>query len=242
VRAALTVGVLLRSPPGRDALHYAHELSDTEGKPMGLVHRDVTPPEHPDRLQRIPKLTDFGSPKGDQSRLETQPGRQREVPYMSPGKRSQEGPIVAPHLRHRIVLWEARPERSSSRDLADGGHRRDSASSRSFRRAKCAGTVAIVDPIVMKALKRRAEAALSTATEMKQDIEELIDRAGSEDDATTISKEFAEIFGGDHRRSAFALRAAMAGRADLEEMARVLGAKRLRDGSSPGDHGRSEPS
>jgi serine/threonine protein kinase len=43
-RKPLTVGVLLKITASVcSALHYAHELRDKTGRPMGLVHRDVTP-------------------------------------------------------------------------------------------------------------------------------------------------------------------------------------------------------
>lgn len=91
------------------ALHYAHELRGDNGKPLGLVHRDVSPANVMVSYDGIVKLVDFGIAKaveltGDKTNPGTVKGK---YAYMSPEQ------TIAAHLDGRsdvfslaIVLWE----------------------------------------------------------------------------------------------------------------------------------------
>lgn len=223
----LTVGVLLRITAAVcDALHYAHELHDEEGKPMGVVHRDVTPQNILIGFNGIPKLTDFGIAKATNRGWETQAGIVKgKFSYMSPeqalGKRVDRRSDI---FGTGIVLWEA----LTGRDLFKGSTPMEVLTN--IREQKIEppskvvdGLTPIVDPIVMKALRRSPKQRYQTAEEMREDIEDLIRRAGVAIDAQTISREFAAIYGDEIVERAFALRAAMAGKPDLEDLAKVLG-------------------
>lgn len=67
-------------------LHAAHELCDDEGKPIGLVHRDVSPQNILLTLQGIAKVVDFGVAKfAGRGVAATQVGELKgKVPYMAP--------------------------------------------------------------------------------------------------------------------------------------------------------------
>ncbi len=91
------------------ALHYAHELRGDNGKPLGLVHRDVSPANVMVSYDGIVKVVDFGIAKaveltGDKTNPGTVKGK---YAYMSPEQ------TIAAQLDGRsdvfslsIVLWE----------------------------------------------------------------------------------------------------------------------------------------
>jgi serine/threonine protein kinase len=227
----LTVGVLLRiTAQVCDALHYAHELQDENGKPMGLVHRDVTPQNILIGFNGVPKLTDFGIAKATNRGWETQAGIVKgKFSYMSPeqalGKKVDRRSDI---FGAGIVLWEA----LTGRDLFRGSSPLEVLTA--IREQKIEppskvvpGLTPIVDPIVMKALRRSPKQRYQSALEMKKDIEDLIERAGVTIDASTISREFAAIYGNEIVDRAFALRAAMAGKPNIDHLAEVLGGTKL---------------
>ena len=95
------------------------------------------------------------------------------------------------------------------------------------------GLSPIVDPIVMKALKRSPRSRYQTAQQMQQSIEDLIQKAGVNIDEQTISNELANIFGDVVQKRALALREASHGHPDIEKLCEVLNAQPLRTGQLP---------
>lgn len=227
----LTVGVLLRITASVcDALHFAHEMKDEEGESMGLVHRDVTPQNILIGFNGVPKLTDFGIAKATGRGWETQAGIVKgKFSYMSPeqalGKKVDRRSDI---FGTGIVLWEA----LTGRDLFRGSTPMEVLTA--IREQKIEppskvvpGLTPIVDPIVMKALRRSPRQRYQTAAEMRDDILDLIRRAGVEIDADTIAREFYAIYGDEIGQRAVELRKAMAGKPDIEALARVLGGQAL---------------
>jgi eukaryotic-like serine/threonine-protein kinase len=67
------------------ALHYAHELADEAGQPMGLVHRDVNPANIFLTYEGQVKLFDFGLAKANGRKAHTKSGIVKgKVSYLSP--------------------------------------------------------------------------------------------------------------------------------------------------------------
>lgn len=66
-------------------LHAAHELLDEDGKPLNLVHRDVSPQNMLVGTDGITKITDFGIARAESRLSTTRTGSVKgKVPYMSP--------------------------------------------------------------------------------------------------------------------------------------------------------------
>jgi eukaryotic-like serine/threonine-protein kinase len=91
-------------------LHAAHELRDDEGRPLQLVHRDVSPHNVLVGLDGIAKIADFGVAKA-RSRLadETEAGQVKgKFAYMAPEQlERREVDRRSDVFSTGVVLWEA---------------------------------------------------------------------------------------------------------------------------------------
>ena len=84
VQVPLGAALRITSQAAR-ALHYAHELTDDAGRPMNLVHRDITPHNLLVSLAGEVKIVDFGIAKASTRIHQTQHGMIKgKTSYMSP--------------------------------------------------------------------------------------------------------------------------------------------------------------
>jgi eukaryotic-like serine/threonine-protein kinase len=200
--AGLTCRIIADTLAG---LHYAHTRSSADGKPLGLVHRDVSPQNVLVTYEGGVKLVDFGIAKATRGGLteQTRAGLFKgKFAYMSP-EQSRGQPLDARSdiFAVGILLWELLTW------------------TRLFKRANDMATLIAVaeeeipsplsfDPklpselerITMKALQRKVHMRYLTANEMRADIEALIRHQGWEADSMALQTYMQQIFSDKLRR------------------------------------------
>jgi serine/threonine-protein kinase len=88
-------------------LDYAHRLRDDEGKPLGIVHRDVSPSNVLVSLEGEVKLCDFGIARANATLLDEDATIQGKAGYMSPEQaRGEALDARSDVFAAGIILWE----------------------------------------------------------------------------------------------------------------------------------------
>jgi serine/threonine-protein kinase len=89
-------------------LHYAHEKRDSDGRPLGIVHRDVSPPNVIVTWEGGIKVVDFGVAKARRRLTETRHGTLKgKLTYMSPEQcLGEEVDRRSDVYAISILLWE----------------------------------------------------------------------------------------------------------------------------------------
>jgi serine/threonine-protein kinase len=89
-------------------LHYAHTLTDFDGTPLGIVHRDATPQNVFVTYDGQVKLVDFGIAKALDSTVETSAGVLKGKPsYMAPEQIAGDVDPRADVFSAGVMVWEA---------------------------------------------------------------------------------------------------------------------------------------
>jgi serine/threonine protein kinase len=156
-------------------LHYTHERRATDGSPLGLVHRDVSPRNVFVTYDGGVKLLDFGIAKTAHKRTKTRTGAVRgTLQYMSPeqvhaGRVDRRSDVFAAS----IVLWEL----TVGRGLFTGGSDYSVMAAIADGEPPAPSTVrpdypAALEAIVMKGLRRAPAERFQTAEELQLALEQ----------------------------------------------------------------------
>ncbi|MFW5920884.1 MAG: protein kinase domain-containing protein [Polyangiales bacterium] len=186
-----------------DALHYAHRAKDQMGRPMGIVHRDVSPQNIMVSYDGAVKLLDFGIAKASTHATKTQAGVVKgKFAYMSPQQcLGQDIDGRADIFALGICLYEV---------LTGKGlyHRK---SEYETMRAVIDGEVPSIrdvvpdlpvelDAITQKALAKKPEDRFQTAGEMHEALEQWIATSGNVVSAAKIESFMEELYADEIRR------------------------------------------
>jgi serine/threonine-protein kinase len=95
----------------RDALlglHAAHEAKDEEGRPLAIVHRDVSPQNIIVGVDGVARVLDFGIAKAKGRSQVTRDGQLKgKLAYMAPEQLAGEVTRATDTFAASIILWEA---------------------------------------------------------------------------------------------------------------------------------------
>jgi serine/threonine-protein kinase len=159
-----------------EGLHAAHEARDTNGSPMGLVHRDVSPHNVIVGADGVGRVLDFGIAKAINRLQTTRDGQLKgKLAYMAPEQiAGAEATVRSDVYAAGIVLWEA----LTARRCYDGdtpaqlmarineGHRTPIVEI-------APGTPPELDAIVLRACDKDPSARFASAHEMALAIEKI---------------------------------------------------------------------
>jgi serine/threonine protein kinase len=101
----VTVRIIMEAALGLD---HAHRAKDVRGRPLNIVHRDVSPQNIMVRVDGVTKLVDFGIAKAANKASRTQAGMVKgKLQYMSPEQvRGEQLDGRSDQFSLGIVLWE----------------------------------------------------------------------------------------------------------------------------------------
>ena len=177
-------------------LHYAHELTDFDGTPLGIIHRDATPHNIFITYDGQVKVVDFGVAKIANS--DTQSGFLKgKLPYMSPeqaiGRKIDRRADV---FTIGVCLWEAATGRRLWKDETDLeiSRRLEEGMIPALRAAKpdCPEQLA---EIISRALAVNPEERYPTAAALQADLEKYLQDSAARVTARDVGRYVASIFG-----------------------------------------------
>jgi serine/threonine-protein kinase len=174
--SAIVIGVL-------DGLHAAHEATDDNGEPLGIVHRDVSPHNVLVGTDGISRVLDFGVAKAAGRLQSTHNGQLKgKISYMAPEQVQGMVDRTSDVYSASVVLWEALTGKrlffaeTQAKTLANVLYPRVEAPGR-----QVPSIPRELDAIVMRGLDPNPAGRFPTAREMAQALQHVVPPATAYD-------------------------------------------------------------
>ena len=154
-------------------LHYSHELSDYDGTPLNIVHRDVSPQNVFVTYDGVVKVLDFGIAKTNEATTHTQAGVVKgKLSYM-PREQLLGEPVDRRADIYAVgcMLWQAAAGAKLWHDVPEGDVMRALIDGRIPKPSSVRSVEPRLEAIVMRALAPQAQARYATALELRYDLE-----------------------------------------------------------------------
>lgn len=194
-------------------LHAAHELTDDDGKPLEIVHRDVSPQNVLLGVDGISRITDFGVARAASRLTTTRSGQLKgKLAYMAPEQaRGKDIDRRADVFAMGIVLWETLAQKR----LFKGEGEAETLNRVLFEPIPSPRTLrpeipASLEAIVMKALERDPAARFASCAEMGDALEAAARAEGMLGDHKEVAAHLASVIGTDISQQRDAVRAWLA--------------------------------
>jgi serine/threonine-protein kinase len=169
--------VLLDALQGLSA---AHRLTDEDGHPLKLVHRDVSPHNILVGTDGIARLTDFGVAKADVRMASTRAGQFKgKLSYMAPEQASSSETDQRSDLFSvGIILWESLTGRRLFKGESNAATLNRLLNERVVKPSIVLPELEPFDDVAMRALSRSPEERFQNADELGEALEQAAGRGG----------------------------------------------------------------
>ena len=227
-----------------DGLHYAHELKDVVGSPLGIVHRDVSPQNLFVSYAGAVKLLDFGIAKNAMQDGRTRTGLLKgKISYMAPEQaRGEELDRRADLWSLGVVLWEAVTGSRLFRGVNEAATLNltlsEEVSSPSVRRPDLPPEL---ETILMRALKRDPADRYATAAAMRDDLETWLSSRELSSSAS-VSQLMQRLFGKEIREQRQQIQGLLHAQPDVANESGITLVAPLLDGTLTGMRGGTQVS
>ncbi|HEX5060013.1 MAG TPA: serine/threonine-protein kinase, partial [Kofleriaceae bacterium] len=174
-----------------EGLRFAHEYADVDGKPMPIVHRDVSPQNLFITNEGVCKLLDFGVSKVLTEGTRTRTGMLKgKLPYMAPEQiRGEPIDARADVFSMGVVLWEALTgARLFNRDSDYQIWKAITEEEVPRVTSRVPGLPVTIDGVVMRALERDVNRRYPSIRAFAGELREVAERAGGTFDTATLSQ------------------------------------------------------
>jgi serine/threonine protein kinase len=199
LRRPIPIGTVLTVGAGAAAgLHHAHERIGLDGKPLGIVHRDVSPSNLMISYEGHVKVVDFGVAKAAHNSQETRSGTVKgKIAYLSPEQCRGRGVDRRSDLFSLgIVLWEMLTTERLFRQASDfetmAAIVNDPTPPPSSRRPEVPPEL---DALVLRLLAKTPEERFQSADELLEAVEHLTIRTQIALSTAALGRFVKELFG-----------------------------------------------